>query len=183
VWTVREARAEGDPADSHVRRADPPVPLLVGIGNIYRQDDGAGLLVARELVDADPDGIKVIENVNDPLSLVNTWVARETIVVDATCSGRPPGTVTCYNALAAPLPVDTFVACSTHHLGLHETIELARVLDRMPSALCVYGIEGSSFAHGTELSEDVRTGIDRVVEEIRGFWLTTTRSTPETLDA
>ena len=183
MWTVSETRAGIEQARPDARGPESPGRLLVGMGNIYRQDDGAGLLAARELADADPEAIEVILNIGDPLSLISAWAGRETIVVDATLSGQPPGTVTCYDALAAPLPVSTFVACSTHDLGLNETVELARALDRMPGSLRVYGIEGSQFAHGTEVSRQVRAGIDRVVAEIRTHWLTDSRETQGTDDA
>jgi len=55
---------------------------------------------------------------------------------------------------------------STHGLGLSEAITLARVLDRLPHRLRVYGIEGRQFEPGTEVSPEVKLAVEEVVRQI-----------------
>jgi len=55
---------------------------------------------------------------------------------------------------------------SSHSFGLHEAIELARALKRLPRRLILYGIEGKSFGLGGELSPDVKEAAPRVADRI-----------------
>ena len=145
--------------------------LLIGLGNVYRGDDGAGIFVARALGEEDIARLRVIESVGDPLALIDAWQGRETVVVDAMSSDRAPGTVASFDALAEPLPARDFVAFSSHSVGLSETVELARALNRMPVSLHVYGIEGSRFDHGEGMSPPVRESVSKLAQELRERWL------------
>jgi hydrogenase maturation protease len=137
--------------------------LIVGLGNAWRGDDGAGTAVARALGD-DP---RVLVHEGEPIALLDAWAgAAEVMVVDAVSSGAPAGTVHRLDAAAAPLPA-TVARGSTHAFGLAETIELARTLDRLPPRLMVYGIEGEDFLAGDELSAPVRAAVDAVRRELR----------------
>ena len=46
------------------------------------------------------------------------------MLIDATRSGARPGTLTCFDAIASPLPRPLFHN-STHEFGLAEAVELA----------------------------------------------------------
>ena len=121
--------------------------LVIGLGNAWRGDDGAGPAVARGLLDEVPARVLVHEG--EPIGLIEEWAgADEVIVVDAVCSGAPPGTIHRLDPLAEPMPA-ALSHGSTHAFGLAETIELARALDRLPPRLTVYGIEGERFAAAT----------------------------------
>ena len=120
---------------------------MIGIGNAWRGDDGAGPAVAAAL------GGKVTD---DPAGL---------IVVDASRSGAEPGTVHRFDASAGPLPAGA-TRCSTHAFGVAEAIELARVLDRLPARLDVYAIEGAAFGQGEGLSAAVERAVAGVAREL-----------------
>jgi hydrogenase maturation protease len=138
--------------------------LVIGAGNDARRDDGAGLAVARHLRAA---GLDAREARGDLSALADLW--RDTdrvILVDAVCSGAPPGTLHCFDALHAPLPA-VFARASTHALGLAEAVELARALGRLPATLTVYGIEGAEFDMGEGLSPRVAEAIGRAVAAIK----------------
>jgi hydrogenase maturation protease len=55
---------------------------------------------------------------------------------------------------------------STHAFGLADAIELARVLNRLPRKLAIYGIEAAQFDAGTQPSIQVLAGVERAVEYI-----------------
>jgi hydrogenase maturation protease len=138
--------------------------LVIGAGNDARRDDGAGLAVARHLRAA---GLDAREARGDLSALADLW--RDTdrvILVDAVCSGAPPGTLHCFDALHSPLPA-VFARASTHALGLAEAVELARALGRLPATLTVYGIEGAEFDMGEGLSPRVAEAIGRAVAAIK----------------
>ena len=138
--------------------------VIIGCGNRQRSDDAAGILVAEKLRKL---GIKAEICTRGCAELIEVWTgAKDVIVVDAVVSGAPVGTIRAWNGREAPLSVRT--PPSTHGLGVAEAIELARVLDRLPSRLRVYGIEGRRFELGAELSPEVNAAIDEVTGKIVG---------------
>src|SRR5512145_3075445 len=124
------------------------LPLIIGIGNEYRSDDAAGLIVARRLKERLADSVKVIEQSGDGAALMEAWRGAETVIIfDAVMSGAAAGTIHRFDVSAQPLPKSGF-RCSTHAFGVAEAIELARALGELPRSLIVYGIEGNNFAAG-----------------------------------
>ena len=135
--------------------------LIVGLGNPWRGDDGAGPAVARGLGD-DP---RVLVYEGEPIGLIDAWSgADELILVDAVSSGAPAGTVHRLDPLTT-LP-GVLARGSTHAFGLAETLELARILDRLSPRVSVYGIEGEAFTAGEELSAPVRAAVETVRLEL-----------------
>jgi hydrogenase maturation protease len=132
---------------------------VIGLGNAFRGDDGAGLAVARGL-GGDP---RVIVHEGEPIDLLDAWEgADEAIVVDAARSGAAPGTVHRLDGLAAPAGLGG----STHLLGLADTLALARALGRAPARVTVYAIEGERFDAGEALSPAVAAAVERVAAEL-----------------
>ena len=138
--------------------------ILIGVGNGWRGDDGAGLAVARRVRELAPDGVEVREVEGDATALVDAWSGAEhVVVVDAAQSGAAPGTVRRFDAGSQPLPVRS-LRSSTHAFGVSDAVELARSLGRLPGRLEVYAIEGASFVAGDRLSPSV----ERAVAELAG---------------
>jgi hydrogenase maturation protease len=132
---------------------------VIGIGNDWRRDDGAGLEVARRLGGIQLDG--------EPIGLVAAFAGDEdVVVVDAVSSGAHAGTLHLYDAAAEPLPTDLFGSSSTHALGLAEAIEIARCLGRLPARVRVVGIEGARFDYGQGLSPEVEAAVEECTRSI-----------------
>jgi hydrogenase maturation protease len=55
---------------------------------------------------------------------------------------------------------------STHALGLGDAVELARVLDRLPSTLTIIGIEGADFTTGEGMSPEVEKAVIKVTDDL-----------------
>ncbi len=139
---------------------------LIGVGNRFRRDDGAGLEVASRLRAIQPAGCRIVEEEGEPGSLIRDWeLVNEALVVDAVSTGAEPGTLHRFDATAEPLPVELFRS-STHTLGIADAVELARELKRLPPRLAVYGIEGESFDTGEGLSPAVEATVERLVAEL-----------------
>jgi hydrogenase maturation protease len=137
--------------------------VVIGVGNELRGDDAAGLIVARRLRERAGTRAVVLACEADPAELLEAWVGADlAIVVDTVVSGAEPGTVQRFDASTAPLPA-TLGRSSTHALGVAEAIELARVLDRLPGRIIVYGVEGSSFSAGAPLDPTVERAIDETL--------------------
>ena len=139
---------------------------VIGVGNRFRHDDGAGLEVASRLRATHPPGIRVLEEEGEPASLIESWaLMQEALVIDAVSSGAQPGTLHRFDATAQPLPAEVF-APSTHALGVPDAIELARELDRLPHRLAVYGIEGDNFEAGEGLTPAVEATVSALAAEL-----------------
>src|SRR5579864_576868 len=136
--------------------------LIIGCGNRERGDDGAGILVAERLRKF---GIEAETCIGNALDLIEAWKnADDVIVVDAVVTGAPLGTVQAWDGRQSLAPLST--NASTHGLGVAEAIKLAHVLNRLPRRLWVYGIEGERFDLGSEVSPEVRRGVEEAVRRI-----------------
>jgi len=143
-----------------------PSIVIIGVGNEYRSDDGAGIAVARRLRALFPTGVTVLEESGEGAALIQAWQgAAWVMLVDAVRSGAPPGTVHRLDAQAASVPTG-FFHYSTHAFSVAEAVELARSLDQLPPHLVVYGIEGENFGAGLELSPAVEQAVEAVVERL-----------------
>jgi hydrogenase maturation protease len=137
--------------------------LLIGIGNKYRNDDAAGLVVAQRVQKIGSDQITIRESNGEGAALMDAWKgARTVILVDAVCSGSEAGTIHRIEAHRETLPTELF-RYSTHAFSVAEAVELGRVLNQLPACMIVYGIEGKSFVAGVGLSPEVDEAIERVV--------------------
>ncbi|WP_346891755.1 hydrogenase maturation protease [uncultured Roseibium sp.] len=144
-------------------------PLIVGVGNALRGDDGVGPFVAEAL---SARGLATHVHAGDGTGLIDLFETHDQIVlIDATRSGTDPGTLIVLDAVANKLPADLF-HYSTHRFGLAEAVETARALGTLPEHLQVYGIEGADFSAGDHLSPAVRETaeklIDRIAETVLG---------------
>lgn len=140
--------------------------LVLGAGNPFRRDDGAGPAVAARLAGRLPGQVTVAAVDGGAAEVFSALQgAGQAILVDATSSGAPPGTVRRFDAAASPLPA-SFARESSHGLGVAEAVELARVLGRLPPRLVVYGIEGEDFGMGDGLTPAVAAAVERVAEEV-----------------
>jgi hydrogenase maturation protease len=138
---------------------------VIGIGNPDRGDDAAGLEVTARLRAASPAGVAVIDLEGDQVRLLDTWDSDAAVIlVDATCSGAAPGTVTRFDA-SGPLS-HQFSHRGSHTFSLADVIELSRALDRLPRRLSGYGIEGASFAIGEPLSPTAEDAVRQVTSRL-----------------
>lgn len=143
--------------------------LVVGIGNGDRGDDASGLVAARHLRHRNLPEILVGEQSGAGIDLITLWQStdvRMLYVIDAMCSGLPPGTIQRFEAHSAPLPAQFSEEYSTHSFGLAQGIELARVLGCLPPQVIVYGIEGRCFDPGAPLSAEVEAATLKTAELI-----------------
>jgi hydrogenase maturation protease len=139
--------------------ASPTRVLIIGVGNAYRGDDGAGIAVARQLAQQAPAGIEVLQESGEGTALVEAWKgAQFVVVVDAIRSGAAPGTIRRLDARKEAIRRELF-RNSTHAFGVAGAIELSRTLNELPAHLIVYGIEGQEFTPGAKLSTVVQKGV------------------------
>jgi hydrogenase maturation protease len=146
--------------------------LVVGVGNRYRGDDGAGLAAAARLAEAAGAPVMLLDNAGDGTVLLDVWQRADAVIlIDAMRSGAPVGTVRRLHARAADASVDLAAAFgagraprgSTHGVSVAEAVALAQALDCLPQRLVIIGIEGARFDAGIDLSPQVERALDEAV--------------------
>ncbi len=139
--------------------------LVIGIGNALRGDDSAGLEVATRL--RGEPLIEVRAHAGEGIDLLAMWEhADAVLLVDTVRSGAPTGTIHRYDVSDKPLP-STLQRQAGHAVSVHEAIELARALDRLPAKVVVFGVEGERLALGSPRSSAVESAVDTVAEAVR----------------
>jgi hydrogenase maturation protease len=148
---------------------------IIGVGNAWRGDDGAGLMVAQRLRQENFPYAEIAESPGTGSALADAWQdATRVIVVDAVVAGGPPGAIYRFDAhnLAATFPVAS--PASSHGWGVAEAVALGRLFQELPPVLIIYGIEGQNFTLGDGLSPAVAAAIPeaawRIAQEIQ-VWL------------
>lgn len=140
--------------------------LVIGIGNRYRSDDGAGPRVVEALGAAGMPGVETRLEAGEGAALMDAWQdAARVYLVDAVSSGGRPGTIHRIEAHHERVPQD-FFKYSTHAFSLAEAVEMARVLGELPPSLIIYGIEGGDFSAGDALSPAVESAVNDVTRRI-----------------
>ncbi len=148
----------------------PPKPRLkvIGVGNEWRGDDAAGLLVARRLREEPRPPVEITECPGTVTAVREAWKdAAAVIVVDAVVSGGRPGAIYRFNVHGAGVPVQLSRSLSSHGWGVAEALALGQVFQELPPFLIIYGIEGKNFGPGQEVSLEVAAAIPEAAWRIR----------------
>jgi hydrogenase maturation protease len=148
----------------------PPAPrgnaVVIGVGNEFRRDDGAGPAVLARLDGRVPDGVKLLVSDGEPAGLIEAWAGVPlAVIVDAvraepTVPGRLHRLVLHRGGAAEVRPV------SSHGLGLDSAIGLAQALDRMPGTLIVHAVEAAELGQGPGLTPAVAAVIDILADAV-----------------
>ncbi len=140
--------------------------LLIGIGNEYRNDDGVGLLIAREICKKNLTSVTVKEVSGEGAELIEAWQGfNNVIIVDAVSSGAKLGMIFKIDAINEIVQTK-FFHYSSHAFSVAEAIKLAKEMKMLPPRLLLYGIEGSNFKAGLEISHTVQESAKQIIEQI-----------------
>ena len=141
--------------------------LVLGLGNEYAGDDGAGILAVRALREELAGQADVVESAASGLTLLDVFDGYDrAVVVDSIRTGRnPPGTI----VELGLTEVGPVVAPSLHHAGIPE---LAAVAERLglgfPSRTRVLAVElAEPPTFGAPLSEPVASALDELGRRVR----------------
>ncbi|MFF7728796.1 hydrogenase maturation protease [Streptomyces sp. NPDC008001] len=144
---------------------------VIGVGNEFRRDDGAGPAVVARLRKRArrgglPAGIRLVSCDGEPGRLIGLWEGAELAVVVDAARARPsrPGRV--HRLEPATCPGGPAGATSGHGLGPADAVALARALDRMPERLVVYAVEGADSSLGPGLTPAVAAAVGSVAERV-----------------
>ncbi len=135
----------------------------MGIGNLLLRDEGVGVHVARALEELPlPEGVEVVEGGTLGFDLLGYFEGVEKlVVVDALKGGGEPGSI--YKVRPEQLKASKDRPLSLHQVGFLEVWETAKLLGFEPEVVII-GIEPKDLGWGMELSPEVRSKLDKVVE-------------------
>ncbi len=144
--------------------------VVIGVGNEFRRDDGAGPYVVTLLRSAVPESIRLIVSDGEPVALIEAWSGADLAVVVDAVRGSPadaePGRLHRLTVGDGDGDSDSAgepaLTVSSHGLGLGDAIGLARALDRMPGRLIVHAVEGSAWDYGIGLTPEVESAADEM---------------------
>jgi len=139
--------------------------VVLGVGNVLLQDEGAGVRVVHELkarYDFPPQ-VKLVDGGVLGLSLTGTFMEADyVIVLDAVRGGREPGTVYRFPWEAKPKHIQ--YKDSLHQIDLMETMAMLPLVGEPPPVV-VIGVEYENiFDYGLELTPKVEAAVDKMVQ-------------------
>ena len=139
-----------------------PHAVVIGIGNVFRRDDGVGPAVAAAL-ETDVTDVRVVTCAAEPAAILDAWTGAEVAVVVDAAIGPAPGEV---RRCALDELVDSS-PLSSHELSLRQTIELGRALDRAPRSVSVVSVGVADTGHGEGLSPEVAAALPEALRVVR----------------
>jgi hydrogenase maturation protease len=141
--------------------------VVIGVGNEFRGDDGAGPEVVARLRGQAPDSVELVLSDGEPTRLLEAWSGATVAVVVDAVTGSPATIGRLHRVVISETESRESEAvagdagqASSHSLGLGTAIGLARALGRMPETLVVHGVEATDFSQGHGLSAAVAAAID-----------------------
>jgi hydrogenase maturation protease len=139
---------------------------VLGCGNTLVGDDGVGIRVIERLqLMKLPPNVEVIDAGVGGLAILS-WIedADKAIIIDAVQTGNePPGTV--YEFTDKELPPSNMFMLSLHDLNLVDTINVGRIVQKMPGEIVIIGVEVKRVAEFTkELTPEVEAAIPEVLD-------------------
>lgn len=156
--------------------------LIAGVGNLWRHDDGVGVIVARKLqseltakakpqqkaasTESTMDAAFFLEIGIDGFALLDVLpLYSMVIIIDAVNMRSSPGTLRIFTPQEAKLTICSD-ALSTHGFGLAEVLRMAEQL-AVHTEIRIVGIEPKEIEFGEGLSAEVAAAAEQAVMEIK----------------
>lgn len=137
---------------------------VLGLGNLMRMDDAAGMVALEALRHHPrlPQDVDLVAGETLGLDLLYHFEhTTHLLVLDAVDVGEAPGTIVRFrDEEVATIPCGT----SVHLLGLADLLSAMRLLDCAPEEVLVLGVQPENVGWGTELTNTVQGTISRVVD-------------------
>lgn len=138
--------------------------LVLGLGNILLQDEGAGVRLVERLAKSYeiPNDLEVLDGGTSGMELIHSIANRDALIVcDAIRSDSPPGTVK--RIAGEELPALFNTKLSPHQLGLSEVLATLILLDQLPSSVSLIGIVPQDLDLGIGLSPQIESALNEAL--------------------
>ncbi|OBF47175.1 peptidase M52 [Mycobacterium sp. 852002-50816_SCH5313054-b] len=135
--------------------------VVIGLGNRYRRDDGVGIVVADQLDRLGLNGVRVVTDIMEPMSLLEAWSGAGLAVVIDGAVGRPPAPGRVRRCALSDVTAGDRL--SSHGIDLVRTHALGDALGRVPGELVLLTVEVADTGHGAGLTPPVARAVAEVV--------------------
>jgi hydrogenase maturation protease len=129
---------------------------ILGIGNTLFTDEGVGihlLPILQEKFKNDLD-IEIIEGLTDGMKLLGPVEDSENlIIIDAINAGKDPGTI--ISLQGDEIPAYFGVKMSIHQMGFQEVLLAAKLRERYPKRIAMFGVQPASLELGVQLTKTI----------------------------
>ncbi len=140
---------------------------ILGIGNTLFSDEGVGihLLPILENEFKDDLDIEIIEGLTDGMKLLGPVEdAENLIIIDAINAGKEPGSI--ITLVGDEIPAYFGIKMSIHQLGFQEVLLAAKMRERYPKQIVMFGMQPSSLELGVELTETNRAQLPNLAKAV-----------------
>lgn len=146
---------------------DGPKVLVLGVGNVLMRDEAIGVRAVEELGKRYrfPENVELLDGGTSGIELLRHICDQDLLIIlDAIRAGHPPGTVLRVEGEDVPAQFRTRI--SPHQLGISDLLAAAMISDQMPKSLLLFGIEPKDVVMGLGLSDEVKTGMERLINVV-----------------
>ncbi|MEH7437107.1 HyaD/HybD family hydrogenase maturation endopeptidase [Neobacillus drentensis] len=155
------------------RKVESKITIL-GIGNTLFSDEGVGIHLLPLLEEAlkEVDQVEIIEGLTDGMRLLGpVEEAENLIIIDAINAGKEGGTI--ISLVGEEIPAYFGIKMSIHQLGFQEVLLAAKMRDRYPKQIVMFGMQPTSLELGVELTETNRQKLgelaNAVIEQVHNW--------------
>ncbi|MEH7299851.1 HyaD/HybD family hydrogenase maturation endopeptidase [Neobacillus drentensis] len=155
------------------RKVESKITIL-GIGNTLFSDEGVGIHLLPLLEEAlkEVDQVEIIEGLTDGMRLLGpVEEAENLIIIDAINAGKEGGTI--ISLVGEEIPAYFGIKMSIHQLGFQEVLLAAKMRDRYPKQVVMFGMQPTSLELGVELTETNRQKLgelaNAVIEQVHSW--------------
>lgn len=146
-----------------------PDTLIIGCGNLLRGDDAVGPILVRIIFDMGlPPGVRLADGGTAGMDVAfQMRGADHVIIVDACCSGNPPGTL--YQVPGEELEnLPPLTGINLHAFRWDHALAFGRWLlkEEYPPKVTVYLIEAARLEFGEDLTPVVRTAMENLARKL-----------------
>lgn len=140
--------------------------VVIGVGNEFRRDDGAGLQLVARLRDLSRPGVEFRLSDGEPAAMIEAWDgAALAVVVDAVQADPPvPGRL--HRMIIGPGHRAPGAPLSSHGLVLSDVIGLATAIGRTPECLILHAVEVADVSHGLGLTPAVAAAMPLLTDAV-----------------
>lgn len=130
--------------------------LFIGVGNVLKRDDGAGVVISRQIIERQAIMSLTVEvSIENYIGKINSLEPDEIVLIDCMELGSKPGT---YRLVALEDVED--ITFNTHN------ISLGRLGDFFHCPSYVLGVQPESVEFGEFLSPAVQDAVTRIIQVI-----------------
>ena len=139
--------------------------LVLGVGNLLLQDEGAGVRALDEFASRyeTPAGVELLDGGTSGIELLYHIQGRDRLIIlDVVKCGNAPGTVV--RLEGEEVPALFMSKISPHQLGISDLLAVCRLLGKMPGEVVLLGIEPKSMDTGFAMSDEVSRNLGKLAD-------------------